>query len=106
MKKKKALGRGLEAIISEPMPTLEVPSKEEIKGEINEEALERSLQEALKNPRITLWSPEAAAVLRYLRKTIPEFSISNEASKLLEKAIKEKYPEIWDIVKKKLKELE
>ncbi|EHR78907.1 ATPase AAA [Thermococcus litoralis DSM 5473] len=102
MKKKKALGRGLEAIISEPMPKLETPQKEEINGE----ALERSLQEALKNPRITLWSPEAAAVLRYLRKTIPEFSISNEASKLLEKAIREKYPEIWSVVEKRLKELE
>ncbi|HHI00855.1 MAG TPA: hypothetical protein ENL40_05230 [Thermococcus litoralis] len=101
MRKKKALGRGLEAIISEPMPEVETPPKEEI----NKEALEISLQEALKNPRITLWSPEAAAVLRYLRKTIPEFSISNEASKLLEKAIKEKYPEIWSIVEKRIKEL-
>ena len=101
MRKKKALGRGLEAIISEPMPKVETPPKEGI----NKEALERSLQEALKNPRITLWSPEAAAVLRYLRKTIPEFSISNEASKLLEKAIKEKYPEIWSIVEKRIKEL-
>lgn len=102
MKKKKALGRGLEAIISGPMPKLESSQKEEINGEV----LERSLQEALKNPRITLWSPEAAAVLRYLRKTIPEFSISNEASKLLEKAIKEKYPEIWSVVEKRMKELE
>ena len=101
MRKKKALGRGLEAIISEPMPEVETPPKEEI----NKEALEISLQEALKNPRITLWSPEATAVLRYLRKTIPEFSISNEASKLLEKAIKEKYPEIWSIVEKRIKEL-
>ncbi|ALV62324.1 hypothetical protein ADU37_CDS06250 [Thermococcus sp. 2319x1] len=102
MKKKKALGRGLEAIISEPMPDLESPPKEEINGE----ALERSLQEALKNPRITLWSPEAAAVLRYLRKTIPEFSISDEASKLLEKAIREKYPGIWSVIEKRLKGLE
>lgn len=101
MRKKKALGRGLEAIISEPMPEVETPPKEKI----NKEALEISLQEALKNPRITLWSPEATAVLRYLRKTIPEFSISNEASKLLEKAIKEKYPEIWSIVEKRIKEL-
>ncbi|USS40061.1 hypothetical protein NF865_06875 [Thermococcus aggregans] len=102
MRKKKALGRGLEAIISEPMPEVEIPPK----GEINKEALEISLQEALKNPRITLWSPEATAVLRYLRKTIPEFSISNEASKLLEKAIKEKYPELWNIVEKRIKEME
>lgn len=49
------------------------------------------------NPRITLWSAKSAAVLRYLRKTEPEFSISNEASKLIEEAIAEKYPEIWTL---------
>lgn len=97
----KALGRGLEALISEPLPIEEKP-----KEELNEEVLMLSIHEALKNPRITLWSPEAAAVLRYLRKTIPEFSISNEASKLLEKAIKEKYPEIWSSVEKHMKKVE
>lgn len=49
------------------------------------------------NPRITLWSARSAAVLRYLRKTEPEFSISNEASKLIEDALAEKYPEIWTL---------
>ena len=49
------------------------------------------------NPRITLWSARSAAVLRYLRKTEPEFSISNEASKLIEEALAEKYPEIWTL---------
>ena len=49
------------------------------------------------NPRITLWSARSAAVLRYLRKTEPEFSISNEASNLIDKAIAEKYPEIWTL---------
>ena len=50
-----------------------------------------------KNPRITLWSARSAAVLRYLRKTEPEFSISNEASNLIDEAIAEKYPEIWTL---------
>ncbi len=50
-----------------------------------------------KNPRITLWSSRSAAVLRYLKKTQPEFSISKEASKLIEDAVKEKYPEIWEL---------
>lgn len=50
-----------------------------------------------KNPRITLWSAKSAAVLRYLRKTQPEFSISKEASKLIDEAIAEEYPEIWTL---------
>ena len=48
-----------------------------------------------KNPRITLWSSKSSAVFRYLRKTEPEFSISKEASLLIEEAVSKKYPEIW-----------
>jgi hypothetical protein len=48
-----------------------------------------------KNPRITLWSSRSAAVFRYLRKTEPEFSISREASILIDEAVSKKYPEIW-----------
>jgi hypothetical protein len=48
-----------------------------------------------KNPRITLWSSRSSAVFRYLRKTEPEFSISKEASLLIEEAVSKKYPEIW-----------
>lgn len=48
-----------------------------------------------KNPRITLWSSRSSAVFRYLRKTEPEFSISKEASILIDEAVAKKYPEIW-----------
>lgn len=48
-----------------------------------------------KNPRITLWSSRSSAVFRYLRKTEPEFSISREASILIDEAVSKKYPEIW-----------
>ena len=48
-----------------------------------------------KNPRITLWSSMSSAVFRYLRKTEPEFSISKEASILIDEAVSKKYPEIW-----------
>ena len=50
-----------------------------------------------KNPRITLWSAQSAAVFRYLRKTEPEFSISKEASLIIEEAVSKKYPEIWKL---------
>ena len=48
-----------------------------------------------KNPRITLWSSRSSAVFRYLRKTEPEFSISKEASILIDEAVSKKYPDIW-----------
>jgi hypothetical protein len=55
-----------------------------------------------KDPRISAYSPLVMSMLRYLRKTIPEFSMSEEASSLLEDAIREKYPELSDQVEKAL----
>ncbi|WP_409200250.1 AAA family ATPase [Methanobrevibacter sp. DSM 116169] len=65
--------------------------------EYNQENIDEILELVAKNPRITLWSAHSAAVLRYLRKTEPEFSISKEASKLIDEAVKSKYPEIWEL---------
>jgi len=63
--------------------------------QVQKEHLEEVKKIVDKNPRITLWSSRSSAVLRYLRKTEPEFSISKEASKLIEYAVSKKYPEIW-----------
>lgn len=103
-----ALGKGLDALISKKYVKEEDPvvSKEEIIIErsidLNQEIIDEILEEIKKNPRISLWSAKAAAVLRYLRKTEPEFSISNEASVLIENAIKDKYPEIWEMFEEHL----
>lgn len=53
--------------------------------------------EVRKNPRISLWSAKSAAVLRFLKNTKPAFSISKEASVLIEEAVQQKYPEIWEM---------
>ena len=68
-----------------------------ILSEKEEKLVYEVIETVEKNPRITLWSARSAAVLRYLRKTEPEFSISNEASNLIDEAIAEKYPEIWTL---------
>lgn len=70
-----------------------VPTSQEIK--IREEHVAEVKEIVDKNPRITLWSSRSSAVFRYLRKTEPEFSISKEASVLIEEAVSKKYPEIW-----------
>ena len=104
-----------EAVRSEGIRSNEVISgevrsnKEEVRiGEVRSEELisnklEGAVMEATRNPRISLWSPKSAAVLRYLRKTVPEFSISEEARSLLEDAIKRKYGKIWEEVERRLK---
>ena len=120
--KERRLGKGLAAIISqtdevisEEVRSDEVISdeirsnKEEVRiGEVRSEELisnklEDAVMEATRNPRISLWSPKSAAVLKYLRKTVPEFSISEEARSLLEDAIKRKYGKIWEEVERRLK---
>ena len=84
-------------------------SSEEIRSDVSSEESVQTLQEIKvqeehvaevkeivdKNPRITLWSSRSSAVFRYLRKTEPEFSISKEASILIDEAVSKKYPEIW-----------
>lgn len=76
-------------------------SSEEIILDTQEVKKQENVAEVLdivdKNPRITLWSSRSAAVFRYLRKTEPEFSISREASILIDEAVSKKYPEIWKL---------
>ena len=89
-----ALGRGLDALIKKPSkPKIETNTS----FSLSDDKIEQIKEEVGKNPRISLWSAKSAACLRYLKKTTPEFSISNEASLILEEAIKEKYPEIWKL---------
>ncbi|WP_303235945.1 hypothetical protein [Methanosphaera cuniculi] len=112
---KKSLGNGLEALIRVPKEDqTQIKQAEQIEEELKSESqMDKQLKtvannflvedekvikikrEVEKNPRISLWSANSAACLRYLKKTIPEFSISREASKILDEAIKTKYPEVW-----------
>ena len=81
-------------IIEAPDDLKEVSS---LLSEKEEKLVDEVIETVKNNPRITLWSARSAAVLRYLRKTEPEFSISSEASNLIDAAIAEKYPEIWTL---------
>lgn len=105
-----ALGKGLDALIKKPekkskkstTKTNKSNNKKEVKNQSNSFSLSQEKIDEIKddvssNPRISLWSIKSAAALKYLKKTIPEFSISNEASVLLEDAISNKYPEIWEL---------
>ncbi len=75
----------------------EIKEVQGLLSEKEEKLIDEVIETVEKNPRITLWSARSAAVLRFLRKTEPEFSISNEASNLIDDAIAKKYPEIWTL---------
>ncbi|EKQ53114.1 MAG: hypothetical protein B655_1427 [Methanobacterium sp. Maddingley MBC34] len=125
-----ALGRGLDALIRKEKPknkerlenvekTVSVekkatgksssrssskvksPSKtRKPKEDPNKIIIDGVVLEVRKNPRISLWSAKSAAVLRFLKNTKPAFSISKEASALIEEAVQQKYPEIWEMFEK------
>lgn len=111
-KRNSGLGLGLDALIKEKtvdnaaLKQKQASKKPEtlststqVRNQKEDEDLLKSaiFKEVEKNPRITLWSQKSSAVLRYLKKTQPEFSISKEASILIDEAVKSKYPEIWEL---------
>lgn len=115
-----ALGKGLDALIRKEKPdeedkgknkprTKRKASKDSTKKPKKDKKVQKAPEdqnriiidgvvlEVRKNPRISLWSAKSAAVLRFLKNTKPAFSISKEASVLIEEAVQQKYPEIWEM---------
>jgi hypothetical protein len=55
-----------------------------------------------KKQTIAIWSPKISAIMWYLKKTTPEFSISEEARIILEEGLEKKYPELFQKVKEEM----
>ncbi len=71
---------------------------------LNSKALGEAVEGANSNRQsIAIWSPKISAVMWYLKKTTPEFSISEEARAILEEGLEKKYPELFQKVKEGLK---
>jgi len=68
----------------------------------NVELLKRITLDAERNPRITIYSPFLVAMLRYLRYTMPAFSMSEEARDMLEESMELKYPDLADEIRKEM----
>ena len=51
---------------------------------------------------IAVWSPKISAIMWYLKKTTPEFSISDEARMILEEGLEKKYPELFQKIKEEM----
>lgn len=69
--------------------------------EIDLEIVTQSMGTSFYNPRVSLYSPMVASMLEYLKLTVPGFCKSDEGTRILEKAFKKEYPEIWKIVEEK-----
>jgi hypothetical protein len=76
----------------------------ELKAEtLNLKALGDAVKGANSNRQsIAVWSPRISAIMWYLKKTTPEFSISDEARTILEEGLEKKYPELFQKVKNEM----
>jgi len=76
---------------AQPRPTEPQPTQPASDTEIWREAVRIAEEE----PRVTFVSSRVKAILVYLRKTVPDVSVSRIISQIAEDAVKQKYPELW-----------
>jgi hypothetical protein len=67
-------------------------------------ALDEAIEEANKKPKLGVYSPLAAAMLRYKAITTPRYSMGSELRIVIEQALKESYPQLYDEVQKRMRE--
>lgn len=67
-------------------------------------ALDQAVAEAVKYPKITIWSTRIAALMRYNQITTARYSMSREAKAKLKQVLQEEYPELWDEIQKRMPE--
>jgi len=70
---------------------------------LNLKALGEAIEGANSNRQtVAVWSPTISATMWYLKKTTPEFSISDEARTILEEGLEKKYPELFQRIKREM----
>jgi hypothetical protein len=105
----KHLMAGVKSKTSKPERLDLKPKGEEAKClDLNDKTLNiKALGDAVKGANsnrqsIAVWSPKISAIMWYLKKTTPEFSISDEARTILEEGLEKKYPELFQKVKEEM----
>ena len=116
----KELGKGAAAIFSDVSQHSEVEShtlKEEkinneiqhseveshkMKDDIDLDALGKAIEEGMKYPKVTVYSPIIAAVMRYKEITTPRFKLSPEAEMRFEKVLRKEDPRLWKAVEENI----
>ena len=68
----------------------------------NVKVLQHAVETAKKKPRIGVYSPIVSAATEYLRETVPKYSASDEARKILEEEYEKRYPELVQRIKNRM----
>jgi uncharacterized surface protein with fasciclin (FAS1) repeats len=64
--------------------------------------VEQSIEEGMKYPKVTIYSPIIAAFMRYLENTIPRFKLSPAVEGRLEKVLKREDAELWKAIEERI----
>ena len=90
---------------AEPQPTVNEPhTSAAVANGVDLKALDQAVSEAIKYPKITIWSTTIAAVMRYNQITTTRYSMSREAKAKLKQVLLDEYPELLEEIKKRLPE--
>ena len=79
-----------------------------ISDQIDTVLIKQAIVDARTNPRVPLWTPLSKALLRYnqlmryKQMKNPDMTISQEGSELLDEIIKERFPEISNLIEEEL----
>ena len=94
--------KSLDAIVETEESRVDIPDS--IVKSLDNTALEEAIKEASKKPKLGVYSPLAAAMLRYKAITTPRYSMGSELRIVIEQALKAAYPQLYDEVQKRMKE--
>jgi DNA-binding protein YbaB len=94
--------KSLDAIVETEESRVDIPDS--IVKSLDNTALEEAIKEASKKPKLGVYSPLAAAMLRYKAITTPRYSMGSELRIVIEQALKEAYPQLYDEVQKRMRE--
>ena len=64
--------------------------------------VEQSIEEGMKYPKVTIYSPIIAAFMRYSEITIPRFKLSPAVEGRLEKVLKREDAELWKAIEERI----
>ena len=79
-----------------------VKSLESVVDSLDYNVLAKAIDEANRKPKLGVYSPLAAAILRYKAITTPRYSMGSELRAVIEQTLKERYPELSEQVEKAL----
>ena len=96
--------KSLDSASQEPMiKRKEAVSLESRVESLDYSALDEAIEEAKKKPKLGVYSPVVAAMLRYKAITTPRYSMGSEMKTIVEQALKGAYPELYEEVQKRMK---